>query len=261
MTSVDVAPATDERGGAGEAVLRAEGVDVSFGGARALADVTVEVRPGEVVGLIGPNGAGKSTLVKVLAGLVRPDRGRVLLRGRDISRHPAHRRFRAGIGMTFQTPRYAAELTVEEQLLSQVGGSSLLARRRAGGRLREELAAVVDELDLRGALSKYPPELPLGEMRRFEIARALMRAPDVLLVDEPASGMSAEEAGALAQQLRSVADGGRAVLLIEHNIPFVMQLARRIYVLDLGRVILEAGPAEVMASAAVWASYLGEDDA
>ncbi|MEQ8719096.1 MAG: ATP-binding cassette domain-containing protein [Acidimicrobiales bacterium] len=238
-------------------VLEVRDICVTFGGSRAVDGVSMAVPEGAIVGLIGPNGAGKTTLLKVMAGLVRPDQGSVSLRGVDVTRSGIARRARAGLAMTFQVPRSVANLTVGEQLLIP-----LASFRRFGSRERREhwqalVQRVVADLDLAALLDRYPTELTLGEIRRFEVARALMREPAILLVDEPASGMSSEDVVTLAGQLRRVAAGGVAVLLIEHNVPFVREVASTLHVLDLGRLIASGSPADVLANDAVKDAYLG----
>ncbi|MEV5972446.1 ABC transporter ATP-binding protein [Streptomyces sp. NPDC051921] len=235
------------------ALLEATGVEVRFGGVRALDDVAVAVRGGEVCGLIGPNGAGKTTLFDVLSGIRRPDHGRVLLDGTDITRRSPVWRARHGVRRTFQRQQLFGQLTVEDNLVvAQEWRRGPVAARRA------RAAEVLRVCGLDALAGTYAGVLPVGQARMAELARALADPPRLLLLDEPASGMSAEERGRLAAVVRRLAEEeGCAVLLVEHHVSFVMELCARVVVLDLGRVLAE-GPAEdVRADPRVRAAYLG----
>ncbi|MFB7864018.1 ABC transporter ATP-binding protein [Streptomyces sp. NPDC056069] len=234
------------------ALLEATGVGVRFGGVRALEDVAVRVRSGEVCGLIGPNGAGKTTLFDVLSGIRRPERGQVLLDGVDITRRSPVWRARHGVRRTFQRQQLFGQLTVEDNLVvAQEWRRGPVAARRA------RAAEVLRVCGLAALAGTYAGVLPVGQARMAELARALADPPRLLLLDEPASGMSAEERGRLAAVVRLLAEEGCAVLLVEHHVSFVMELCARVVVLDLGRVLAE-GPAEaVRADPRVRAAYLG----
>ncbi|MFE5711611.1 ABC transporter ATP-binding protein [Streptomyces sp. NPDC056501] len=237
-------------------LLHAAGVGVRFGGVHALRDVTVSVRPGEVCGLIGPNGAGKTTLFDVLSGIRRPDGGSVALAGEDITRRSPAWRARHGIRRTFQRQQLFGQLTVADNLMVAQdwrGGLGPGARRH-----RERAAAVLRECGLDELTDAYAGALPVGQARMVELARALADPPRVLLLDEPASGTTAEERRRLAAVVRHMAQEEKcAVLLVEHNVPFVMELCSRVVVLDLGRVLAEGTPDEVRADPAVREAYLG----
>ena len=248
------------------AVLEAVSIRKSFAGIVALSDVDLVVGEGERVGLIGPNGAGKTTFFNCVLGTVRPDHGRVALRGRDVSRLPVYARARQGIGRTFQRVELFAESTVREHLLIAE------RTRRGDGRLWKDLLgrgrphpdeiarcdAVLDRLGL-GPLADEPIErLSLGQARLVEVGRALMTEPAVLLLDEPSSGLDRDETTKLATTLRAVqAEQGFAVLLVEHDVEFVATFTERSYVLDFGSLIAEGPTGEVLASAAVRRAYLG----
>ncbi|MFP3986962.1 ABC transporter ATP-binding protein [Streptomyces sp. E11-3] len=252
-----------------EYVLQASGIGVRFGGVRALTGVSVGVRPGEVCGLIGPNGAGKTTLFDVVSGIRRPDEGRVLLDGADITRRSPVWRARHGMRRTFQRQQLFGQLTVADNLLVaqewRGGGGGLAAdllaapsrRRRAAART-ERATAVLRDCGLAALADGYAGALPVGRARMVELARALADPPRVLLLDEPASGMTAEERTHLSAVIRHLADEqGCAVLLVEHNVAFVMELCARVVVLDLGAVLAEGTAAEVRADASVRDAYLG----
>ncbi|WP_156722140.1 ABC transporter ATP-binding protein [Streptomyces apocyni] len=250
-------------------VLEARDVGVRFGGVRALSGVSLGVRAGEVCGLIGPNGAGKTTLFDVVSGIRRPDAGRVLLDGADITRRSPVWRARHGMRRTFQRQQLFGQLTVADNLLVaqewRGGGGGLAAdmlaapsrRSRAAARA-ERATAVLRACGLASLADSSAGALPVGRARMVELARALADPPRVLLLDEPASGMTADERVQLSAVIRRLADEqGCAVLLVEHNVAFVMELCARVVVLDLGAVLAEGTAAEVRADAAVRDAYLG----
>ncbi|WP_329097597.1 ABC transporter ATP-binding protein [Streptomyces sp. NBC_01439] len=250
-------------------VLEARGVGVRFGGVRALAGVDLGVRAGEVCGLIGPNGAGKTTLFDVLSGIRRPDQGRMLLDGVDVTRRSPVWRARHGIRRTFQRQQLFGQLSVADNVLVaqewQGGGggpaADLLALPARRARERERRARgqrVLADCGIGALGASYAGGLPVGQARMVELARAVADPPRVLLLDEPASGMSAPERGRLAEVVRALAEReGCAVLLVEHNVAFVMELCARVVVLDLGTVLAEGTAAEVRANPLVREAYLG----
>lgn len=250
-------------------VLRAEHVGVTFGGIKALADVTMEVRAGEVCGLIGPNGAGKTTLFDVMSGIRRPDAGVVRFDGVDVSARGPVWRARHGMRRTFQRQQLFGRLTVLDNLVVaeewRGGGGGIAAdllalpgRRR---RERERRARAEEILELCGLTElrdTYAGTLPVGQARMVELARAVVDTPKVLLLDEPASGMSSAESVWLGEVVRRLVDHEHcAVLLVEHDVAFVMGLASRVVVLNLGEVLAEGTPVEVRANQAVRDAYLG----
>ncbi len=247
-------------------LLEASGVSVAFAGIRALDDVSVRVAAGERVGLIGPNGAGKTTLFNCLLGILRPDAGRVQLNGVDVGEWPVHRRARAGMGRTFQRVELFSDTTVREHLFIAErirNGSGAFWKDLLGrGRPRpDEIAACDEVLELLGIaeLADQPVEsLSLGQSRLVEVGRALMTGPQVLLLDEPSSGLDRDETQALAATLLAVQDArGYAVLLVEHDVSLVADFTERTYVLDSGALIAEGPTADVLADPAVRRAYLG----
>lgn len=248
------------------AALEACDISRSFAGIVALDQVSLRVAPGERVGLIGPNGAGKSTLFDCILGVLPPDRGRVRLRGEDVSDLPVHQRARRGIGRSFQRIELFAETTVREHLLvaerTRRGDGRLWRDLVGRGRPRpDELAACDAVLDLLGLqdLAGAPIEhLSLGQGRLVEVGRAIMTRPSVLLLDEPSSGLDRRETADLAATLRAVqADQGFAILLVEHDVELVAAFTERCYVLDFGRLIAEGPTAEVLDDPEVRRAYLG----
>jgi branched-chain amino acid transport system ATP-binding protein len=251
-------------------VLRARGVTKRFAGIVALDGIDLDVADGERVGLIGPNGAGKTTLFNCLLGVLRCDGGSVELRGQDITRLAVHHRARRGIGRTFQRVELFPDSTVREHLLVAERvrrGNGRLWRDLLGlGRPRPDEIERCDEvLELLGLaeLADEPIErLSLGKGRLVEVGRALMTAPELLLLDEPSSGLDRSETAALAETLRKVqAERGFAILLVEHDVELVAGFTTRSYLLDFGRMLLEGATPDVMASDEMRTAYLGDLEA
>jgi branched-chain amino acid transport system ATP-binding protein len=235
-------------------VLEVNGVSVRFGGLVAIESVSLSVRRGQIMGLIGPNGAGKTTLFNVIAGIQRPTSGIVRIGGRDISRLPPYKRARIGVGRTFQRLEVFGTLTVRENVLVAAE-----ARRRWDRSVKPE--QVTEELLVRLHLDTLAEatvdSLPVGTQRLVELARALACAPRLLLLDEVASGLSTYEAETMAALLRELAADGLSVLLVEHDMPFIMGLSERVSMLDHGVIVVTGTPAEVQANPDVQAAYLG----
>jgi branched-chain amino acid transport system ATP-binding protein len=252
-----------------DAALAVVGVGKRFGGVRALNDVSLSVAPGEVCGLIGPNGAGKTTLFDVISGITPPSAGRVLLRGKDISRHTSTWRARHGIKRTFQKQQPFAYLTVEDNLLVATewrgGGGGILGdlvhsptRKRPEKRRRERTAEALEAFGLASLRKERVGRLTIGQIRLVEMARAWVDEPAVLLLDEPTSGLAEHEAMHLARAFEQIrADRSCAVLLVEHDMSFVMRECGRVVVLNLGEVLAAGTPDEIRRHPAVTAAYLG----
>ncbi|HEX6312133.1 MAG TPA: branched-chain amino acid ABC transporter permease/ATP-binding protein [Acidimicrobiia bacterium] len=247
--------------------LRATGIGVRFGGVVAVESVSLEVRPGEVVGLIGPNGAGKTTLIDVVSGFTRAQRGQVTLDEAPIDTWSARRRARAGIGRSFQSLELFEDMSVLDNLRTASDRRDPLAyltdlvwpRNPA---LPGTAVAAVREFGIEGDLARRPSELPYGRRRLVGIARAVASEPSVLLLDEPAAGLDERETAELGDLVRRLAkEWGLGVLLVEHDVALVMSVCDRIVALDFGQVIAEGTPDEIRRSAAVVAAYLGKPDA
>ncbi|MCS6778102.1 MAG: ABC transporter ATP-binding protein [Geminicoccaceae bacterium] len=246
------------------AVLLARGLAKSFGAVVAAADLDLELRANEIHAVIGPNGAGKTTLLGLLAGELRPDAGRIVLAGRDITPLPVHARAALGLGRTFQVSSVLPSFTVLENV-------AIAVQARAGSSFRFLRAAETDEslngparssLDKvgLGALADRPAStLAHGERRLLELAMALVQRPRVLLLDEPLAGVAPAEAEQLLALLESLRSE-MGILLVEHDMDAVFRLADRVTVLVHGRVIASGAPAEVRRDPAVRSAYLGEDD-
>lgn len=243
--------------------LRVENLSVSFGGVKALVDVGLEVRPGEVHGLIGPNGAGKTTLIDAVTGFVAASSGHVAVGDSVVGRWPIHRRSRAGLARSFQSLELFADLTVEENLA--IACEPPVVRRYLTdlvwpGRLQltDSAREAVRKFELTDILDRRPDSISFGQRKLVAIARAVAPAPSVLLLDEPAAGLDDHEAGELAELIQELArDWGIAVLLVEHKIEMVMSICDRVTVLANGQVLTSGTPAEVRQNQAVIDAYLG----
>jgi ABC-type branched-subunit amino acid transport system ATPase component/ABC-type branched-subunit amino acid transport system permease subunit len=249
----------------GESLLSVNNATKRFGGLVAVNDVSFEMKAGEILGLIGPNGAGKSTLFNLVTGALPMDSGLVRFLGRDITNAPQATIARAGVARTFQHVKLRASMTLLDNVLlgayarTRAGFLDCILRRDRAEEARATRTAL-DQLEAVG-LGARPQELagnlPLGNQRVLEIARALAADPILIVLDEPAAGLRKPEKDALAALLRSIRARGVSVLLVEHDMDFVMGLVDRIVVLDFGSRLMEGSPAEVRASAAVQEAYLG----
>jgi len=257
-------------GGDAAVLLEAQDVSVAFGGVIALREVSLEVRAGEVLGVIGPNGAGKTTLFNVACGFVRPDAGAISWKGRRLDRLQTHQLAGLGIGRTLQGLGLFHRMTVLENVM--VGAdrharagflSGLLALSRGAKderSLRDRAMAVLEELGIAAEASRHPEGLPYPVRKRVALARALVGEPELLLLDEPASGLSNTEMDELAELIAHLRRS-RSVMLVEHHMDLVMAVCDRLVVLDFGRVIASGRPDEVRDDPGVLAAYLGEASA
>jgi branched-chain amino acid transport system permease protein len=247
-------PASTEAGsGAGDVCLAVENVAKHFGGLKAVADVSFKVRSGQIVALIGPNGAGKSTLFNVVCGIEMPTQGEVLLNGNDLAGVAIHQRARS-IGRSFQVPRLIPDLTALDNVLSRLDHLPAPPQEAAGIRMaRSELEAFG-----LGDLADLPASrIGLGQHKLIEIVRAATGEPSLLLLDEPAVGLTSEEVSRLADLLRVLKARGTAILVVEHNVGFVSTVADEVLVMETGRLIAAGSPQSVMADQKVKDAYLG----
>jgi branched-chain amino acid transport system ATP-binding protein len=250
-----------------EAILRGINLGLSFGGIKSLNGVSFQARQGEIFSIIGPNGAGKTCLLNCISGYYRPQRGKIIFKKRDLLTLPAYKIARSGISRTFQTPSLYPQLTALENLLTArhifTRTNMLEALIYFGRSRREEIASrqVLDEIisfthieDLR---NKPVSMMSYGQRKMVEIARALVMQPEIILFDEPMSGLDDTMKGAVAELILKIQKKGITIILVEHDMDVVMGLSDSIIVLDFGQIIGEGTPEQVLQDARVIAAYLG----
>jgi len=231
-------------------LLRVDQVVVRFGGVVAVDHVSLAAESGRVTGLIGPNGAGKTTLFNVITGVQIPTSGTVLLEGSDVTRLAVHRRARRGLARTFQRLEVFASLSVRDNVRVAAELTTLV-------RVGERVDDLLEKVGLGDVADRITGDLPTGLARLVEIARALATQPRLLLLDEPASGLDEHETRRLGELLRTLADDGLGVLIVEHDMNLVMKVCDVIHVLDLGHLIASGSPDEVQQDRRVLEAYLG----
>ncbi len=249
-------------GSAVEAVIRTEGVTKRFGGLVAVDEVDMHVGRGEIVGLIGPNGAGKSTLFNCVTGTYEVDEGHVYLRDQEITDWPEYEIAQAGMGRMFQQTRVYQDMTVEENLLAsaQRNNSFLAQFRPPDSGTRERAAELLEYVDLDGLADVRAGRMSFGQQKLLEFAMALMADPEILLMDEPAGGINPSMIEQMLDYIRDTnTEAGVTILLIEHNMDFVMEIADRIYALAHGERIAEGTPGEIQNDDRVLDAYLGRE--
>lgn len=231
-----------------------------FGGVQVLNDVSMAAESGRVTALIGPNGAGKSTLANIVSGYVKPNAGSVTLADKDVTRMPTYARVALGLGRTFQNLELFHGMSVEENVvLGRYREYSPMARMFRGPSSKDsaEVASMVDDLGLGSYSHQDAGALSFGQAKMVEPARVLAMRPQAVVMDEPAAGLTAAQTSDLGDWIVGVARSGVAVLIIEHNMRLIMEIADYIYVLDSGALIAEGTPAEVSVNQVVLNAYLG----
>ena len=249
------------------ALLSAKGLHKSFGGVRTVRDVSFEVPEGAVFAIIGPNGAGKSTMLNLIGGVYQPDAGMLSFEGRDLGGLPSHRRVRLGIARTFQKIRLFKQLSVIENVVAgfhihhEIPAWQYLihagAFRRDHARCRAEAMELLNFVGLGARRDTLAGSLAYGEQRMLEFARALATKPKLLLIDEPAAGLNASEVDRLLDRIQTTRQRGVTVVVVEHNMELVMNVADRVLVMDYGQHLFEGVPADVQKNEAVISAYLG----
>ena len=239
------------------AILSTQDIVVRFGVLQAVSQASIEVVEGRVTGLIGPNGAGKTTLFNVITGLQEPTAGKVFFDGKDITTKNPFKRARMGIARTFQKLEVFGSLSARENIL--VAAEQRKTWDRSGFDPNQVCDEILEKVGLSDVSDFMVGTLPTGTARLVELARALASNPKVLLLDEPSSGLNEEETEEMASLLRKLVDEGLGVLLVEHDMSFVMGTCQFIHVLDFGTIIATGTPAEVQANAQVQAAYLGTE--
>jgi branched-chain amino acid transport system ATP-binding protein len=248
-------------------MLDIRSVSKTFGGAVAVADVSLNIKSGEIAGLIGPNGAGKTTLFNLIAGDLKPTSGDILLAGEPITREAPHRRVGRGLARTFQIPRPFGEMTLVENLLTGAQGQSgerMLANWVMPGRIaREERANAERAMSLLefvglAQLAREPARILSGGQRKLlELARVLMAEPRIILLDEPGAGVNPTLLESIMSRIAEFNRRGVTFLIIEHNMDLVSRLCRHVYVMAQGRLLCEGTPSEVVRNSQVIDAYLG----
>ena len=243
-------------------MLKAQGLSKSFGGVRAVREVSLAVPEKCIFALIGPNGAGKSTLLNLLSGIYQPDSGDLVFENSKLNGMPAYARVRLGIARTFQKIRLFKQLTLLENVragfhIHQDAPFWEYLLRGNTGRFHAEALELLDFVGLASHANERAGALPYGQQRMLEIARALATRPRLFMLDEPAAGLNAAEMEFLLKRLEQIRDRGITVLVVEHNMDLVMNVAQRVFVMDHGVALFEGAPREVQANPAVIAAYLG----
>jgi branched-chain amino acid transport system ATP-binding protein len=260
-------PAGQKPPAAQASLILARNLSKSFGGVRAVHDISFDIPAGSIFAIIGPNGAGKSTLLNLMSGIYRPDSGTLTFDGHDLSNLPSHRRVRLGLARTFQKIRLFKHLTAFDNVVAgfhvhyRIPPLQYLfhgaAFQRDQRECRENAKRLLEFVGLTARMQTHADSLSYGEQRMLELARALAIKPRLLLIDEPAAGLNSAEVDTLLERIQSLRKDGITVVVVEHNMELVMSVADRIMVMDYGQYLFQGTPREVQKNPAVIAAYLG----
>jgi branched-chain amino acid transport system ATP-binding protein len=252
------------------ALLETDRVWKKFGGVTAVQDIALSIEKGEILGMIGPNGSGKTSFINLLSGIYRPDQGRIIFAGEDITKFPAHVITKKGIARTFQNLRVFPNISVLDNLLigrhckvntslANIYLNPFLSRKREK-EAEERVIELLEWVHLQDRRKELAKNLPYGEQRLLEICRALASEPQLLLLDEPCAGMNPVEMDTLAAFVKNLRESGTTLFIIEHNMRFIMAIAERIVVLDAGAKFREGTPEQIQNDKDVQRIYLGEEE-
>ncbi len=244
-------------------MLKLVNLTKKFGGLQALSNVNMVVKEGEILGIIGPNGAGKTTLFNIITGFIKPTSGKIIFQGIEIQKYPPAKIVKLGIARTFQIVKPLKNLTVFENILTAVGYSNYFGMQFFKKWNKDEYIKRTEEIlklvGLEEHKNKVADLLPLGLQKKIEIAKTLALDPKLLLLDEPTAGMSYEESEEIKELIKKLNERGVTIMLVEHNVPFAVNLAHRMYVLSFGEIIAEGIPQEIIKNKKVIEAYLGEE--
>ncbi len=237
-------------------LLECRNIIKRFGGVTALNNVSLSVDKGEVVGLIGPNGSGKTTMTNIISGVYKPDQGKVMFNGRDVTKLPPDKRFNLGIVRTFQIPQPFPSLTVLDNVMVALtfGG-----RKVNSGDRRREAMDVLEFVGLADKAYQYPPSLNVGDLKKLELARALAGGAKLLILDEINAGLNPTEVSQAIELIKKIHESGVSLLIIEHVMKVILTLCERVIVLNFGQKIAEGTPEEIRSDELVIKAYLGEE--
>lgn len=241
-------------------ILEIQGLSKAFGGLQALVDFDLEVSLGELVGIIGPNGAGKTTIFNLITGFIKPDNGKVIFQGHDITRMKPYQIVNLGMARTFQLVDLFPEMTVLENVMVPCYSHRVRKHRDDGRRPWQRAMEFLEEMGLEDRFNEHTKNLPFGELRLLDIARAMATDPEILLLDEPFSGLDVKDAEVLSKAIQRMHQRGQTMIIIEHRLRDMLKLVERVVAVVFGKKIAEGSPDDIMTNEMVVTAYLGEKE-